>query len=311
MVKKSDFTFPSRDGIHTIHATKWQSEDIPPIAVLQIVHGMAEHIKRYDGFASYLAEKGFVVIGDDHLGHGRTAKQYGDYGYICEKNPEVVLVRDEHRLKKLIQKEYADLPYFILGHSMGSLIARYYISLYGSGIDGAIIIGSPKYNFWMPIMGKAVINCFKIAGQSKKKSMLLDKVLFATNNKRTDKRTAFDWLNTDEKEVDLYMNDPWCGFIFTVNGFDALIRLAYKNNKSTLLKRIPKDLPVYILGGSEDPICAYGSNVEELSKEYHQYEIQDVTAKIYENNRHELLLECDKETVYDEIYKWLMTHISK
>ena len=142
MVKKEDFYFDSRDGEHKIHAVRWIPDIDKPACILQVVHGMAEYIDRYDDFARFLADRGILVVGDDHLGHGKTVNPGEPYGYFCKEDAPTVLVRDEHRLKKMMHEQHVGVPYIILGHSMGSFITRNYLLKYGRGIDGAIIVGT-------------------------------------------------------------------------------------------------------------------------------------------------------------------------
>lgn len=309
MVNKTTLSFPSKDGIHTIYATKWQSDDISPIAILQLIHGMAEHIGRYDEFACHMAQKGYIVVGDDHLGHGKSAKEYGDYGYFCEKNADSVLVSDEHRLKEVMQKKEKELPYFMLGHSMGSLILRNYLIQYGQEIDGAILCGTPNNGSVKVGMARIISGLLKLCGKSREKSAFLDRLVFGSYNKRTEKRTCFDWTNIDEKVVDEYMNDPQCGFLFTVNGFDTMFQLSANVNKMSLLKRIPKDLPILLIAGKEDPVGNYGKGVAHVYRQYRQLGIADVELKLYDNSRHEILLEPEKDLVFADICNWLQKYI--
>lgn len=130
MVTKSRFTYLSRDGIHKCQAYKWQNDNVPVKGILQIIHGMQEHMERYDEFASFMCDNGFIVVGNDHLGHGLTVLSE-ELGYFAKDNADVIVVRDVHRLKKMTEGEYPGLPYFILGHSMGSFIARKYLTMYG------------------------------------------------------------------------------------------------------------------------------------------------------------------------------------
>lgn len=309
MVNKTTLSFPSKDGIHTIYATKWQSDDISPIAILQLIHGMAEHIGRYDEFACHMAQKGYIVVGDDHLGHGRSAKEYGDYGYFYEKKAASVLVMDEHRLKEVMQKKEKELPYFMLGHSMGSLILRNYLIQYGQEIDGAILCGTPNNGSVKVGMARIISGLLKLCGKSREKSAFLDRLVFGSYNKRTEKRTCFDWTNIDEKVVDEYMNDPQCGFLFTVNGFDTMFQLSANVNKMSLLKRIPKDLPILLIAGKEDPVGNYGKGVAHVYRQYRQLGIADVELKLYDNSRHEILLEPEKDLVFADICNWLQKYI--
>lgn len=305
MVNRTYFTFPSRDGFHTIHAMKWQSDEVEPIGILQLIHGMAEYVARYEEVAVHFAEKGFIVVGDDHLGHGDTAKEYGDYGFFCKNDPVTVLVRDEHRLKKIVQKDHEGLPYFILGHSMGSLILRNYLCRYGSGIDGAVICGTAHYGRLSLFVGKLLTGILKIAGKEKNKSALLDEVMFGSFNKRTEKRTAFDWICSDERVVDSYMNDPSCGFLFTVNGYDTLIELIKKLNKRSYLSKMPKKLPVLFISGAEDPVGNYGKAVQDVYDTFLHLDLTKVQIKLYNDARHELLNEKQKMQVYEDVSNWL------
>ena len=305
MVNRTYFTFPSRDGFHTIHAMKWQSDEVEPIAVLQLIHGMAEYIARYEEAAVYFAKKGFIVVGDDHLGHGDTAKEFGDYGFFCKNDPVTVLIRDEHRLKKIVQKEHEGLPYFILGHSMGSLILRNYLCRYGSGINGAIVCGTAHYGR-LPILGGKILTGFlKMAGKEKNKSAFLDEIMFGSFNKRTEKRTEFDWICSDERVVDAYMNDPGCGFLFTVNGFDTLMGLVKNLNKKSYLSKMPKKLPVLFIAGTEDPVGNYGKAVKDVSDTFLHLELTQVKIKLYNYARQELLNEMQKMQVCEDVSNWL------
>ncbi len=214
MVKKEEFTFDSRDGATKIHAVRWVPEG-KVVCILQIIHGMAEYVERYEQLAQYLGEKGILVTGDDHLGHGKSVGEEGAYGYFCEQDPATVVVRDVHRLKKITQEEYPGIPYVILGHSMGSFILRNYLFRYGTGIQGAIICGTGS-------QPKALVKFCKLItavqgallGQ-KHVAKMIDKLAFGSYNDRIpDAGTPFDWLCTDEGVVDAYMKDKLCGFTF-------------------------------------------------------------------------------------------------
>lgn len=311
MVNRTYFTYPSRDGFHTIHAMRWQSDETEPIGVLQLVHGMAEYIARYEEVAVYFAKRGFVVVGNDHLGHGDTAKEFGDYGYIGKKDPVTILIRDEHRLKKILQKEFGSLPYFILGHSMGSLMLRHYMCRYGTGINGAVICSTPNASNAEILMGKLITDVLKLAGKDREKSAFMDEMVFGSYNKKTKKRTSFDWLSTDDSVVDAYMNDPGCGFLFTVNGFHALSCLADGLKKRSYLEGIPKKLPVLLLAGTEDPVGNYGRAIQEVYDTFLNLGMNKVQMKLYKDARHELFHEKQKEQVYEDIYNWLTATLAK
>lgn len=309
MIKKEDFYFDSRDGEHKIHGIRWIPEE-RPVCIVQIVHGMAEYIDRYDEFAKYLADKGIMVVGDDHLGHGKSVKPGEKYGYFCKEDAPTVLVRDEHRLKKITQKQYAGVPYIILGHSMGSFIVRNYLFRYGTGIDGALIVGTG-------MQSKPVLLCARIlagidgalfgAGHISK---LVDKAAFGVYNKRIDSpKTPFDWLSRNEDNVRRYINDPMCGFIFTANGFQTLFRLIRNLHDVEKLKKMPRSLPVFFLAGADDPVGDYGRSVERVYKSFKELGMENVQMKLYPKDRHEILNEVDREDIYGDIYRWILQRI--
>lgn len=310
MIKKEEFYFDSRDGEHKIHAVKWIPETEKPVCILQIVHGMAEYVERYDEFAAYLANKGILVVGDDHLGHGKSVTPGEPYGYFCKEDAPTVLVRDEHRLKKMIQEQHVGVPYIILGHSMGSFIIRNYLLRYGSGIDGAIIMGTgmqPK----AVVMAAAALAAFqKVFCGGRHVSKLIDKAAFGSYNKRIESpKTDADWLSANEENVQKYLEDPLCGFVFTVNGFQTLFKLIRNLYDKEKLKTMPKNLPVFFVAGAEDPVGDYGRSVERVYQSYKDLGMENVQIKLYPGDRHEILNETDREDIYGDIYRWLLQRI--
>lgn len=301
---RTDLYYDSRDNCSKIHGVKWIPE-INPVGIIIIVHGMAEHIDRYEGFAEFLCEKGFVVAGNEHLGHGKSVGN-NPKGYFCRRDPATVVVRDVHRLKKMLNDEYPSLPVFIFGHSMGSMITRNYLTEYGSGVKGAIISGTllmPKAT--LVAMG-VIVNVLKLIQGPKHPSKLLDKAAFGTYCKRIENpKTSFDWLTKDDEEVSKYISDPDCGFTFTINGFQTLKDISLRLHSVNRLKRIPKDLPVLFVYGGQDPCGEYGVAVKKVYKQYLELGIKDVTEHEYEDDRHELLNELDKEQVMIDIYSWI------
>ena len=208
-----------------------------------------------------------------------------------------------------MQKKEKELPYFMLGHSMGSLILRNYLIQYGQEIDGAILCGTPNNGSVKVGMARIISGLLKLCGKNREKSAFLDRLVFGSYNKRTEKRTCFDWINIDEKVVDEYMNDPQCGFLFTVNGFDTMFQLSANVNKMSLLKRIPKDLPILLIAGKEDPVGNYGKGVAHVYRQYRQLGIAGAELKLYDNARHEILFEPEKDIVFADICNWLQKYI--
>ena len=308
---KEEFYFDSRDGESKIHAVRYRPEDPGKIrCVLQVVHGMAEYAERYEEFAAFLVERGFVVTGDDHLGHGKSVGDKGKQGYFCEQDPATVLVRDEHRLKKMTEEAFPHVPYVIMGHSMGSFITRNYICRYGSGIAAAIIMGTGMQPKAVLGMAKILVRLQKLFCGSKHVSRLIDKMAFGGYNKEIpNPRTAFDWLSRDEERVDLYLADPDCGFPFTVNGFGALFMLVSRLYSPENLKAIPKKLPVLMISGDADPVGDYGKGVRKAYDSLKTAGLEDISLKLYQGGRHELLNESNRTQVMEDVYAWVESRV--
>lgn len=310
MINKEEFYFDSRDGVHKIYAVKWVPEAEKPVCIVQIVHGMAEHINRYEAFAAYLAKKGILVVGDDHLGHGKTVNPGEPYGYFCKEDAATVLVRDEHRLKKMMQEQYVGIPYIILGHSMGSYITRNYLMRYGSGIDGAILLGTGMQPKAAVKAASVVATVQGLFCGAKHVCKLLDKMVFGSYNKRIkDQQTKMDWLSANRENVQSYLEDPLCGFTFTANGFQTLFKLIENLYDEEKLKAVPKNLPVLLASGAEDPMGEYGASVEWVYRSYQESGMENVQLKLYPGDRHEILNEADREDVYGDIYRWILQRL--
>lgn len=311
MVKKEEFTFDSRDGKTKLHAVRWVPEG-KVVCILQIVHGMAEYIERYEELAQYFGEKGILVTGDDHLGHGKSVSRDGIYGYFCEQDPATVVVRDVHRLKKMTQEDYPGVPYVILGHSMGSFILRNYLFRYGTGIEGAIICGTGSKSRALITVSQALAAVSGVIHGDAYVSKLIDKLAFGSSNKKiANARTSVDWLCTDDKVVDAYIKDELCGFTFTVNGFKTLFQLLNRLNKTENLNKMPKDLPVHFISGDMDPVGDYGEGVKKAYEDFRKAGMKRVSMKLYPGGRHELLNETNKQQVYGDIYPWIMERVKE
>lgn len=312
MIKKETFTFESRDGKTKLHAVRWIPEG-KVICILQIVHGMSEYVERYEEFACYMAQKGILVTGEDHLGHGKSVPEGGIYGYFCEQDPATVVVRDVHRLKKMTQEEYPGVPYVILGHSMGSFILRNYMCRYGTGIQGAVILGTGHMPVPAITCAKGFTRVLKLLTGDMRVSKLLDKIAFGSYNKRIpEPKTEYDWLAAREAVVEDYINDPLCGAKFTVNGFGTLFELLLRAHKVENMKKIPKELPVYLMAGEEDPVGDYAEGVRRLFEDYkNKLGMEHVELKLYPGDRHEILNENDRQQVYETLYPWIMERVKE
>lgn len=305
-MKKETFYFDSRDNKSKIYAVRWTPDSENVVGIVQLVHGMAEHVERYEAFAKYLTEHNFVVTGEDHLGHGKSVGEGGIQGYFCEQDPATVVVRDVHRLKKLTQELYPGVPYFLVGHSMGSFITRNYIYRYGTGINGAVIMGTGfQKDGTLAFAGLLTSLIGAVRGQQHV-SRFMDKCAFGNYNKNIQNaKTAFDWLTKDVHVVDAYMADGDCGFTFTVNGFKTLFELISRAQDLDNLAQIPKDLPVLMVSGEDDPVGDYGIGVKKVYQALVDAGVRNVKMTLYPGDRHELLNETDKETVMEDIVEWI------
>lgn len=310
MIKKEEFTFDSRDGKTKLHAVRWVPEG-KVVCILQIVHGMAEHMGRYEGLAQFFGERGILVTGEDHLGHGKSVSD-GAYGYFCEQDPATVVVRDVHRLKKMTQEEYPGIPYVIMGHSMGSFILRNYLFRYGTGIEGAVICGTGSRTNFQNLMCRIVAAAAGAAVGQRHTAKIIDRLAFGSYNKRVaNPKTKNDWICTDEKVVEAYEKDGTCGFTFTVNGFKTLFQLLTRLNKSENIDKMPKNLPVFFISGDMDPVGDYGRGVKKAYEDFCKAGMEKVSIKLYPGGRHEILNETNKIQVYEDIYPWIMERVKE
>lgn len=313
MVYTEEFYFPSRDGKTKIHAKKWIPASGEIKAVLQIAHGMVEHIERYEEFASYLAGKGFLVVGNDHLGHGESIIVEKDRGYFCDHDGSTVLVRDMHRLKKMIQEQYPQKPYFLLGHSMGSFLTRKYLIMYGKGIHGAVIMGTGNETEFVLKFGKMLTKFIAFFRGWHYRSKLVNKLAVGNFGKKfkNGEDPTKSWFSKNKSNIKEFKEDPKSKFIFTVNAYYHMFDTIQFINQKSNLEKMPKDLPVFFVSGQEDPVGKYGNAVMEVYEQYKMLGMTDIMWKLYKDDRHEILNELDKEQVFKDIESWLNVKIAE
>ncbi|WP_167958863.1 alpha/beta hydrolase [Anaerosporobacter faecicola] len=298
---------PSTDGIHDLHVILWKPKDDSSIkAVLQISHGMVEFMERYDSFATSLVENGYVVIGHDHLGHGKSVKDTSEWGYFVKKDASRVVVDDVHKIHCYSKKMYPNAKQILLGHSMGSFVARRYLITYGNDLDGAIIMGTGSQPAAALIAGKGVINLQKMIFGDKHKSDLIENIMFGAYNHRfSDDKHGKHWLTKDEKIVSWYCNEPGCSFTFTLNGYKMILDTITYIQKKKNLDKMPKELPMLLVSGEDDPVGNYGKGVKQAYHKYRKAGIQNIAMHLYPNDRHEILNELDRQKVYKDLQTWL------
>ncbi len=307
-MKKEEFYFDSRDGKSSIHGVRWMPDkgEAGAKGIIQIVHGMEEYVGRYEDFAEYMTSNGFIVTGEDHLGHGGSVTEGQTKGYFCEQDPATVLVRDVHRLKKITQEKFPGLPMILMGHSMGSFIVRNYIYRYGTGIRMAIIMGTGQPGLGAVNAGVALAKLTALFKGPKCIPALVTKISFGGYTARIpNPRTPYDWLSVNEKNVDDYIADPDCGFGFTAGGYLGMFELIKRMEKDVNIDAVPKDLPLLFVSGEEDPVGEYGEGVKAASETYKAAGLRDITVKLYPGDRHEILNEDNKQTVKEDILEWI------
>lgn len=297
---KQDFGFPSRDGVTQIHAVEWVPEG-EVTAVLQICHGMVEHIERYHDFAEFMAVNGVCVVGHDHLGHGKSVTDPEKMGYFHETEGNACVIADIHKLRVLTEKKYPDLPYFIMGHSMGSFLVRQYLGLYSGGLAGAIIMGTGKQPSLVLMAGRLVCKIIAAIKGWDYRSKFVNSLAVGGY----EKKLGAAWLSRNPENVERYTSDPMCGFVFTVNAYYHMFGGMLKMNQQEKEGKAAKSLPLYFVAGQEDPVGNCGKGVENVFQLYKDAGYQDVEMKLYSEDRHEILNEEDREVVYQDILSWI------
>ena len=306
---RENFTIPS-NGTGQLHCCRWVPEG-EPRAVLQIVHGIAEYIERYDDFAGFLNGLGYVVVAEDHMGHGQTVGAEGTQGYF--EGGWFTAVSDSYALLRKTKAEYPQIPYVLFGHSMGSFMARTMLEVYpDSGIAAAVICGTG----WQPrailpgAIGICQLACKKVG--EKNTSDTLQNMVFGGYNKRVEHpRTEYDWLTRDAKEVDAYIAHPSCGFTASTGLLrDMLTGIRFIEQKQNLAK-MDKDLPVLFIAGGDDPVGNYGKGVTRAAEEFKKAGMKHVTCRLFPLGRHEILNEINRQEVYDFTAKWLGEQLNK
>ena len=300
-----DFYFQSSTGRTSIHALKCVP-DSKPRAVVQIAHGIAEHIDRYRPFMEFLADNGFVVAGNDHLGHGKSIRVPEEQGFFAEKDGWWRVVDDMDKLHDIMSKEYPELPYVLFGHSMGSFLTRTYLIKHPDKYDGVILSGTGHQSPALVLGGNAAASVMAKLNGAMGDGAKLDSLAFGTYlNKIENPRTKFDWLSRDTEQVDKYIADPLCGFVGKIGLYrDMMQGIKFITDKKNIAQ-MNKEKPVYFMSGDGDPVGDYGKGVERAYKAFCDAGLHDVFMRLYPGGRHEMLNERNKDEVYQDVLTWL------
>ena len=304
MVKR-EFTFPSADGKTAIHAVEWLPEGAPR-AVLQIAHGVSEYVLRYEDFAGYLTERGFAVVGNDHLGHGLSVSDGAPRLYFGPKGSWNWVVEDMEQLRKLTHRQFPNLPYFLLGHSMGSFLTRTYLIRYPGTVDGAIIMGTGYMSAASTAASLAVINAECLRNGESRPSAVATKASFGIYNRRfAPNRTSMDWLSLNPDNVDAYLKDPLCQGNASAGLFREKLSGIRFVCKEDNIRKMNHHTPILFISGAMDMVGDCSKGVERAAAAFQRAGMRDVTVKLYPELRHEVLKEDCREQVYDDIDRWL------
>ncbi len=299
---------PSTDGIHTLRGVMYIPEGDMPKGILQISHGMVEHIGRYEDFMISAAEEGFVVCGHDHLGHGKTAQSEEELGYFAAKDGWRIVANDIHAFGEAVMQRYIGIPRFLLGHSMGSFLARAAVVMHPKDYNALIIMGTSGSNP-LSTVGLELTSTIKKLKGEKHVSGLTQTLVFGSYNKRTKSKDPYAWLTRDEALLQKHNEDPLCLFPFTISAMNDLISVQKAVNQPSWYENIPKKLPILLVSGEEDPVGAYGKGVAEVYNNLLKAGCESVVCTLYPNMRHEILNEIERIVVYQDILAFLNTQI--
>jgi len=307
-----EFSYKSSDGKTDISARVWEDEKVDPRAILQISHGMTEYKERYNRFAKWMASRGILVCANDHVGHGDSVQKSSDLGYVGDEDQSNVWIEDMHTLHSMMHEEYPELPYFMLGHSMGSFLVRQYLAKYAEGTTGAILVGTGNKIKAAGQFGSMLCTSLASLHGWRHISKLVENIThdkYYAGYDLTGKDAGKSWLTRDTEIVTKYYRDPKCTYKFSVSAykgmFDSIIEIAGREGCA----KIPRDLPILISSGSEDPVGGLGSEVKKFYSDLKETGHTDVELKIYDGDRHEILNEINREDVYNDIRSWILRRV--
>lgn len=304
-----DFWYASQ-GMGKIHGHRWLPQGEPK-AVLQIVHGIAEFVERYDEFARYLTGLGYVVVAEDHMGHGQSINGGGIRGYF--HGGWFTAVEDTYRLLQDTKAQYPNIPYVLFGHSMGSFMARTILCRYpDSGISAAIVCGTGwQPAFALPALCKTLeLVCSR--GDETKPNQALQNLVFGSYNRKVEHpRTPYDWLSRDADIVDAYIAHPLCGFTASAGLLRDLVQGIHFVEQPNHLAAMRKNLPVFFIAGGDDPVGNYGKGVQKTAEAFRKAGLTDVSVRIYPLCRHEILNEINRQEIFEDISQWLDAKITR
>ncbi len=305
-MKEREFYLPSSNGTHKLRCVEW-IPDGEARAVLQITHGMTEHIGRYREFGIWMAEHGVAVLGHDHLGHGKTAEKQEEFGYFGAKGGMNHVVKDIRRVTVYGKKKYPNQKLFLLGHSMGSFLTRKYMAVYEDGPDGFILMGTGAPAKMLVSAGYLLAKVMRrVKGDYYRSSLLYEMSLGSYNRKFKPVKTPYDWLTREESFARSFGEDEYCQFIFTVAAYQDFFGLILADAKAEAAGQVRTDAPILVVSGDCDPVGDDGKGVRVVYERYHEAGAEDITMELYEDSRHEILHETNRADVFEDILEWIV-----
>lgn len=318
-MKTTTLTYVSRDNTSTVRALMWEPNEVAaggeaPRGLVQIVHGMSEHVERYADFAAYLCDQGFAVCANDHIGHGKTAADSADLGHMPLEAGEDILIADVQTLREVAlarlsaqcDMRVSGIPYVIFGHSMGSFITRVFLTRHAFGVRAAVLCGTGHQPRALSSAGKILTRQLAKRHGERYVSKLVDSMGAGAYGKAIkDATTDVDWLATDPEVVAEYQRDPLCGQPFTVGAYHTLTSLVSDATDPRLARKVPHALPMLFIAGDQDPVGECGAGVHRAAEMYRKTGVERVSEKLYPGMRHEILNEPIHGNVYRDVLTWL------
>lgn len=301
----SELTFPSSDGKNKVFAEIYMPKTKSAKGVIQLSHGMVDYVTRYTGLAEYLTDNGYIFAGNHHLGHGKTAATEEDFGYFAEKGGVDYLLRDLHSMNKHLRATFPTLPVIMLGHSMGSFLARLYAERYPHDIAGLIIHGTSGPN---PLvrLGKLLVAIRRMAKGGRYRSSFITKMAFGSYNSHYPKSEGkLAWLTRDVQTVSGKYTDKYASFKFTLAAYRDLFDMIARSNSSEWFSKYPEELPTLIVSGTDDPVGNYGKGPTYVYKKLLMARRSKISLKLYEGARHELFNETNRNEVFSDLLAWI------
>ena len=303
----NDIYYKSADGLTTIHAKAF----VPLTnitAIIQVSHGLGEVAELYTRFGNMMSANGIMVVVQETLGNGNSVIDSNHYGYFSDVNPEHILVEDMHSLVELIKKDYPQVPYFILGFSMGSFILRNYLFKYSNEINGAIIAGTTSYNNFLSHLFKLLINISTLAHGKAYASRTINNIMVGRRHKKFSSTKKLAWLTKTPEYIEMFNKDPRLNIRYTNNADKAIVNLIIKQNSKKEIAKIDKNLPIFIISGADDPISKNGKKLYRVQNQYRKAGITDIKLKTYNKLRHAVICESDNNVVLNDILQFVLSH---